>query len=109
MTYEEVVQEILEQGKFGSASGFEDIQSWMKILGPVDEGLQVIHIAGTNGKGSTSMMVASILATMGFRVGLFTSPHLKRFTERIRIVQRRESVHAESEIITLEIPKADLA
>ncbi|MCR5669052.1 MAG: hypothetical protein K6G05_08385 [Lachnospiraceae bacterium] len=109
MTYEEVVQEILEQGKFGSASGFEDIQSWMKILGPMDEGLQVIHIAGTNGKGSTSMMVASILATMGFRVGLFTSPHLKRFTERIRIVQRRESVHGESEIVTLEIPKADLA
>ena len=44
-----------------------------------------IHVAGTNGKGSTSHMLASILQEQGFRVGLYTSPHLKDFRERIKI------------------------
>ena len=44
-----------------------------------------IHVAGTNGKGSTSSMIASILQEAGYKVGLYTSPHLKEFRERIRI------------------------
>ena len=47
--------------------------------------LNVVHIAGTNGKGSTSSMVASILESAGYRVGLYTSPHLLRFNERISV------------------------
>lgn len=54
-------------------------------LGNPEKGLQFIHIAGTNGKGSTSHMLASILQEAGYKVGLYTSPHLKDFKERIKI------------------------
>lgn len=54
-------------------------------LGNPQNRFPAIHVAGTNGKGSTSHMLASILATAGYRTGLYTSPHLKSFTERIRV------------------------
>ena len=47
--------------------------------------LKAIHVAGTNGKGSTSHMLASVLQEAGYKVGLYTSPHLKDFRERIKI------------------------
>ena len=54
-------------------------------LGNPEKDLKCIHVAGTNGKGSTSSMIASILQEAGYKVGLYTSPHLKDFRERIRI------------------------
>lgn len=57
----------------------------LKVLGNPHKGIPWIHIAGTNGKGSTSSMLNSILMESGYRVGLYTSPHLKSFTERIRV------------------------
>lgn len=54
-------------------------------LGHPEQAFKSIHIAGTNGKGSTSHMLASVLQESGYRTGLFTSPHLKSFTERIRV------------------------
>ncbi|WP_321160807.1 folylpolyglutamate synthase/dihydrofolate synthase family protein [Aureitalea sp. L0-47] len=57
----------------------------MDELGNPEEGLKCIHVAGTNGKGSTSHMLASILQHAGYKVGLYTSPHLKDFRERIKI------------------------
>ncbi len=56
-----------------------------KILGNPQEKFKSIHIAGTNGKGSSSHMIASILAQSGYKTGLYTSPHLKHFTERIKV------------------------
>lgn len=56
-----------------------------EILGNPQEKFKSIHVAGTNGKGSTSHMLASILQSAGYKTGLYTSPHLKDFTERIRI------------------------
>lgn len=56
-----------------------------KHLGNPEQNLKTIHIAGTNGKGSTSSMIASILQEAGYKVGLYTSPHLKDFRERIKI------------------------
>jgi dihydrofolate synthase / folylpolyglutamate synthase len=56
-----------------------------KHLGNPENSLQTIHVAGTNGKGSTSHMLASVLQEAGFKVGLYTSPHLKDFRERIKI------------------------
>src|SRR6185436_10074566 len=55
------------------------------VLGNPQNKFKSIHIAGTNGKGSTSHMLASILQSSGYKTGLYTSPHLKQFTERIRI------------------------
>jgi len=56
-----------------------------KILGNPEQKLKTVHVAGTNGKGSTSHMIASVLQEAGYKVGLYTSPHLKDFKERIKI------------------------
>lgn len=56
-----------------------------KHLGDPQEKYKTIHVGGTNGKGSTSHMLASVLQEQGYKVGLYTSPHLKSFTERIRV------------------------
>jgi dihydrofolate synthase/folylpolyglutamate synthase len=56
-----------------------------KTLGDPQNKFKSIHVAGTNGKGSTSHMLASILQSAGYRTGLYTSPHLKSFTERVKI------------------------
>lgn len=56
-----------------------------KALGNPEKGFKSVHVAGTNGKGSSSHMLAAILQSAGYKTGLYTSPHLKEFTERIRI------------------------
>src|SRR5688572_29573581 len=56
-----------------------------EAMGNPQEKLKFIHVAGTNGKGSTSHMLASVMHSAGYKTGLYTSPHLKEFTERIRI------------------------
>lgn len=63
----------------------QGIQSFASHLGEPQKNFRSIHVAGTNGKGSSSHMLASILAEAGYKVGLYTSPHLKDFRERIRI------------------------
>ncbi len=65
--------------------GLERIHSFCKALGNPERSYPTIHIAGTNGKGSTSNMLASVLHSAGYRVGLFTSPHLRDFRERMRV------------------------
>jgi dihydrofolate synthase / folylpolyglutamate synthase len=59
--------------------------AFLKVLGNPHEKLKCLHVAGTNGKGSTSSMLASILQEAGYKVGLYTSPHLKDYRERIKI------------------------
>ncbi|MFI5253694.1 MAG: bifunctional folylpolyglutamate synthase/dihydrofolate synthase [Bacteroidota bacterium] len=70
---------------FGIKLGLENIRSLLNFLGNPHLKYPVIHIAGTNGKGSTASMIASILTASGYTTGLYTSPHLVNFTERIRI------------------------
>ena len=65
--------------------GLERIEEFCRALGNPQCDYHTIHIAGTNGKGSTSHIMASVLQHAGYRVGLFTSPHLKDFRERIRV------------------------
>ncbi len=65
--------------------GLERIESFCEMLGDPQRSYRVIHVAGTNGKGSTSHMLASVLESAGYRVGLFTSPHLHDFRERMRV------------------------
>ena len=71
----------------GSAykAGFDNIVALEEALGNPHRKIRSVHVAGTNGKGSVSHMVASTLTAAGYRTGLFTSPHLKDFRERIRI------------------------
>jgi dihydrofolate synthase / folylpolyglutamate synthase len=63
--------------------------SLANYLGNPERNIKCIHIAGTNGKGSTSHMLASILAQAGYKTGLYTSPHLKDFKERIKIIEKK--------------------
>ncbi|MCR5546564.1 MAG: bifunctional folylpolyglutamate synthase/dihydrofolate synthase, partial [Lachnospiraceae bacterium] len=84
-SYEEIVSKIENIRRFGKASGYEVSKELLKELDHPEKELSVIHIAGTNGKGSTAAFCVSILKEMGKRVGLFTSPHLVTFQERIQV------------------------
>jgi|Deesub1362B_J571_1020462.scaffolds.fasta_scaffold00082_93 dihydrofolate synthase/folylpolyglutamate synthase len=71
--------------KIGIKLGLENPRRLLRLLGNPETHFRSIHIAGTNGKGSTSFFIASILKQKDFKTGLFTSPHMVRFTERITI------------------------
>ncbi len=71
--------------KFGMIFGLTQVERILKAIGDPHREIQAIHIGGTNGKGSTAAMIASILQKEGYRVGLYTSPHLIQFTERIKV------------------------
>lgn len=72
-------------GKAAYKADLDNTHALMAMLDHPERGLRCVHIAGTNGKGSTSHMLASILQEAGLRTGLYTSPHLKDFRERIRV------------------------
>ena len=69
----------------GIKLGLKNIESFLKLCGNPHKKIKTIHLAGTNGKGSTSSIIAKILQKNGYKVGLYTSPHLIHFNERIRI------------------------
>lgn len=75
--------------KFGIKLGLERMIKLSSLLGNPQERLKFIHIAGTNGKGSTVTYISTILAQSELRVGVFTSPFLERFSERMRVIDRR--------------------
>jgi dihydrofolate synthase/folylpolyglutamate synthase len=92
MTYQETIDFLYSRlpvfhliGARAFKPGLHTTQALCLALGNPENKFRSIHVGGTNGKGSTSHMLASILAKAGYRVGLYTSPHLKSFTERIRI------------------------
>ena len=84
MNYRETVEYILSIPLFAQKIGTENLASLLERLGNPQDKSKVIHIAGTNGKGSTAKALATILMHAGFHVGLFTSPHLVSINERIR-------------------------
>jgi len=71
--------------KFGIIFGLTQVEKILEAIGNPHREVQAIHIGGTNAKGSTAAMIASILQKEGYRMGLYTSPHLIRFTERVKI------------------------
>ena len=85
MTYEEALSYIHSVDWKGSRPGLERISELWEKLGHPERELGLIRVAGTNGKGSVSAMLDSILRAAGYRVGLFTSPYIERFNERIRL------------------------
>ena len=85
MNYEETINRIHGFQKFGSRLGLERMAVLMDILGNPQDDMKVIHVAGTNGKGSVCRFLASMLKENGYRAGLYTSPYLERFTERIEL------------------------
>ncbi|MDE6625903.1 MAG: bifunctional folylpolyglutamate synthase/dihydrofolate synthase [Lachnospiraceae bacterium] len=87
MTYQQCVDYLLSVPLFAKKLGTDNLNQILEIMGHPERSYRVIHVAGTNGKGSTCSFLASILEQSGKRVGLFTSPHLERINERIRINQ----------------------
>jgi dihydrofolate synthase/folylpolyglutamate synthase len=92
MTYPETLNWLFNQlpmyqlqGASAYKKDLTNVHLLMNYLGHPEEHLQCIHVAGTNGKGSSSHMLASVLQEAGYKVGLYTSPHLKDFRERIKI------------------------
>ncbi|NLC04531.1 MAG: bifunctional folylpolyglutamate synthase/dihydrofolate synthase, partial [Tissierellia bacterium] len=85
MNYQEALSYINDKDKFGSRLGLASIGKLLELLGNPHLGLNYLHVAGTNGKGSTSSYLAHALQSAGYKVGLYTSPFLERFNERIQI------------------------
>lgn len=85
MTYEQTVAALDATPAFPGKPGLERMQHLLARLGNPQKELKCVHVAGTNGKGSTCALLASILQRAGYRTGLYTSPHLTDFSERIRI------------------------
>src|SRR5688572_25380701 len=92
MTYEQTVNYLFTRlpmfSHIGVAAYKKDlvnIRELCEYLGNPHEKFKCIHVAGTNGKGSTSHMLAAVLQTAGYKTGLYTSPHLKDFRERFRV------------------------
>lgn len=81
----EALDYIHSTNKFGIVLGMDNIVRLLELMGNPQEKLKFIHVAGTNGKGSTSSYITKVLELAGYRVGLFTSPYLELFNERIRI------------------------
>ena len=88
MTYSEAIQFLYGLRLFGAKFGLETSFKLAELAGNPQNRLQFIHVAGTNGKGSTCAMLESIYRAAGLRVGLFTSPHLVSFRERIQMNRR---------------------
>src|SRR5207248_9410663 len=86
--YPEAVDYLTSLGRFGIKLGLERTEALLHALGDPHELFQGVHVAGTNGKGSVCAMVASVLQSAGYRVGLMPKPHLIAYTERIQIDQR---------------------
>lgn len=85
MTYEEALAYLEDTSSFGIKPGLERIQALMQALGNPERDYKIIHVTGTNGKGSVTTYISYALFTSGLRVGRFTSPHLESYTERIEI------------------------
>ena len=87
-TYNECLETMYGLRRFGIILGLSTIKWILKGLGNPQDGIRFIHVAGTNGKGSVASALATILNLSGYNVGLYTSPHLVRFNERICINNR---------------------
>ncbi|MBC8438853.1 MAG: bifunctional folylpolyglutamate synthase/dihydrofolate synthase [Deltaproteobacteria bacterium] len=102
--YQKCLDKIYKLGRFGIKLELDTILNILKILNNPQKNYRLVHVAGTNGKGSTATYIASILQKAGFKTGLYTSPHLVKFNERIsingkqisndQIVAVYEAVHA---------------
>jgi dihydrofolate synthase/folylpolyglutamate synthase len=83
--YEQAIEYLYALEPRGMSLGLRPIRRALALRGHPERGFRSVHVAGTNGKGSVSAMIASVLSASGARVGLFTSPHLHRLVERFRV------------------------
>jgi dihydrofolate synthase/folylpolyglutamate synthase len=110
MSYQELLTYLYGLGRFGMKPGTERILQLLAALGNPQESFTSVHIAGTNGKGSTASFLSCIMTRAGYRTGLFTSPHLTHFSERIRIdgheLSEAELLHCGERVVAAAPPGA---
>lgn len=104
MNYKESVRYLESFWKFGIKLGLSRITHLLHLLGNPQKRFKSIHVAGTNGKGSVCVMTASVLEEAGYKTGLYTSPHLLEYTERIK-VNGRDISHAKFSRLIAKIKK----
>lgn len=107
MDYQQALEYINGMEWFGSKPGLERIRELLHRLNEPQSSLKYVHVAGTNGKGSASVMLASVLKAAGYKTGLFTSPYLARFTERMRINGKEIEPDALARVVSRVAPVAD--
>ncbi len=107
MNYKETLEYISSINWKGSVLGLSRIRDLLDLLGNPQKDLKFIHIAGTNGKGSTAAFLSSVLIEAGYKVGLFTSPYIEVFNERMQINNTNISDEELAEITTYIRPFAD--
>ena len=107
MNYSEALKKLTSSGMFYVDLGLERIRTVLEKLGNPQDSLKCIHVAGTNGKGSTCSMLDSILREAGYKVGLYTSPHIFEYTERIKIngeqISQQDFANLFEKIVSLRI------
>ena len=86
--YTNAINLLTSREKFHICLGLERVSKVLELLGNPQDSLNIIHVAGTNGKGSACAILSSILTAAGFKTGLYTSPHIIEYTERIKINNR---------------------
>ena len=85
MDYQEALAYIHSHRRFGAKPGLERMRALLTLLGNPQEQLSCVHIAGTNGKGSTVAMIASVLRAAGYKTGMYISPYVLEYRERIQV------------------------
>ena len=85
MDYKQALEELYSMKEWKFRLGLKNMKALLRKLENPERKLKCIHVAGTNGKGSVCAMISSVLIDAGYKVGMYTSPHLKKFNERIRI------------------------
>ncbi len=104
MDYKEALSYLDGLSRFGSRPGLTTIQYLLYTIGNPERSLKIIHVAGTNGKGSTSSLIAKGLESLGYKVGLYTSPHLFSIRERIKINDKKITRESFSCLVTKILP-----
>lgn len=105
MNYTEAINYIKDTAKFGSKLGLERAERILELLGNPHKKIKTIHVAGTNGKGSTTAMITNILIHSGYKVGCYISPYIEEFEERIQINNNNISTEDLANIVT-EVSRA---
>lgn len=107
MLYEEAIKKLTSKGMFHINLGLDRISKALEMFSNPQDDLKCIHVAGTNGKGSVCAIISSILQEAGFKVGLYTSPHIYEYTERIKIngvdISKAEFVSIFQEVLETNI------
>ena len=107
MDYKEALEYINGVSWLGTKPGLTRVTALLEKLGRPQDALKFIHIAGTNGKGSCAAMLSSVMKCCGYRTGLFTSPYLARFNERMQVNGKPIGDEALAEVVARVKPAAD--